>query len=110
MMSVQLMFNEGMLVPYTNAKCKWCGKAFFKTANKTCYCSDRCRTLALREQKAEYQRKRRKLIRDGVIVAPNERASNDIGTGFIGEHMQDDFDDEYGVIQREFRRLRIRRK
>ena len=109
MLTVQLMFNDGVLVPFTNAKCKYCGKPFFKTANKTCYCSDRCRNLAIKEQKAEYQRKRRKLIREGVLIS-NEKASNDIGTGFIGEHKQDDFEEEYGVIQRELRRLRIRRK
>ena len=109
MISVENFLCDGVMVPFSNAKCKYCGKPFFKTANRTCYCSDRCRSLALREQKAEYQRKRRKLIRDGVLVAPNERSSNDVGTGFIGEHKQDDFDDEYGVIQRELRRLRIRR-
>ncbi|MBO7443693.1 MAG: hypothetical protein J6T69_02605 [Methanobrevibacter sp.] len=97
------------MVPFSNAKCKYCGKRFYKTANKTCYCSDRCRTLALREQKAEYQRKRRKLIRDGVLVAPNEKASNDIGTGYIGEHRNEDELEELNVIRRELRRLRIKR-
>ena len=102
-------FSDGVMVPFSNAKCKYCGKRFYKTANKTCYCSDRCRTLALREQKAEYQRKRRKLIRDGVLVAPNEKASNDIGTGYIGEHRNDDELEELNVIRRELRRLRIKR-
>ena len=109
MISVENFLCDGVMVPFSNAKCKYCGKPFFKTANRTCYCSDRCRSLALREQKAEYQRKRRKLIRDGVLVAPNERASNDIGTGFIGEHRNDDDLEELNVIQRELRRLRIRR-
>lgn len=109
MVSIENFLCDGVLVPFSNAKCKYCGKPFFKTANRTCYCSDRCRTLALREQKAEYQRKRRKMIRDGVLVAPNEQVSNDIGTGFIGEHRNYDDLEEWNIISRELRRLRIRR-
>ena len=49
------------------------------------------------------------MIRDGVLVAPNEKASNDIGTGYIGEHRNEDELEELNVIRRELRRLRIKR-
>ena len=106
MMTVQLMFEEGLLVPFTNAVCKYCGKKFFKTANKTCYCSDRCRKFALREQKAKYQRERRKQIREGKL-ASNE--SKYVGTGFLSQHRQEDFSDEMEAILKEFKHLRLRR-
>ena len=104
-MSVKIIFKEGVMVPFTNAKCKYCGKPFFKTANKTCYCSDRCRSLALKEQKAKYQRKRRKRIRNGEI-ASNE--SKYVGTGFLSHHKQEDDDKEHQAIRKEMKRLRIR--
>ena len=103
-MSVQLMFNEGGLVPFTNAVCKYCGKEFFKTSNKTCYCSDRCRNLALREQKAKYQRERRRKIRNGVIVS-NE--SSYVGTGFLSHKKRDNEEDELAAIRKEMKRLKV---
>lgn len=39
-------------------KCYVCGKEFISSANKAKYC-DKCRIIALRKQKAEYQRKYR---------------------------------------------------
>ena len=106
MMTVQLMFNDGVMVPFTNAICKYCGKKLFKTANKTCYCSDRCRNLALKEQKARYQRERRKRIRHGELVS-NE--SKYVGTGFLSQHRQEDYDQEMEAILKEMKRLKIRR-
>lgn len=100
-MTVQMMLKEGVMVPFTNAKCKYCGKRFYKTANKTAYCSDRCRSLALKEQKAKYQRKRRKMIREGVIVS-NE--SEYVGTGFLSQHKQDDDEKERKAIKKELKR------
>lgn len=105
MITVQMMFSEGVLVPFTNATCKYCGEKFYKTANKTCYCSDRCRTLALREQKAKYQRKRRKMIRDGELVS-NE--SEYVGTGFLSHRRQKDFDKEIKALEKEMKRLKIK--
>lgn len=50
-------------------KCKYCGKEFKKMHNREMYCSDKCRYNALREQKATYQRNRRKLIREGILIS-----------------------------------------
>ena len=106
MMSVQLMFNDGVMVPFTNARCKYCGKPFFRTHKNTCYCSDRCRNLALKEQKAKYQRERRKKIRNGEIVS-NE--SKYVGTGFLSHKRQESFEDEMKALEKELKRLRIKR-
>lgn len=107
--TVQMMFaiGEPILKPYTNTICKYCGKPFYKEHNKTCYCSDECRLNALREQKAEYQRKRRKLINKGVLVS-NEKEY--IGTQFLSQHRQEDFEDEYESIQKEMKRLKLLRR
>lgn len=105
--NVQTMFKDGLLVQYTNAECKWCGKKFFKEHNKQMYCCDFCRSQALKEQKARYQRKRRKDIRDGVLVS-NE--NNYVGTGFLSQHRQEDFDDELAALEKEMRRFKIFRR
>lgn len=90
---------------YTNAKCKYCGKPFFKTHHSIVYCSDTCRTYALREQKAKYQRKRRKLINTGELVSNENKY---LGTQFLSGHRQSDFSKEYSAIRKEMRRLRLR--
>ena len=100
-------FLDGVLVPFTNATCKYCGKKFYKTANKTCYCSDRCRRLAIREQKARYQRERRKRIRNGELVSNENKY---VGTGFLSHHRQDDDEAEYEAILKEMKRLKINKK
>ena len=89
--------------PYYPNKCKWCGKPFKKTHNRQEYCSEECFRFARLEQKAIYQRKRRKLINNGILVS-NE--SQYIGTGFLSEHCQDDFDKEYESIQKELKRIK----
>lgn len=103
---INIKIEDGIMVPFTNAICKYCGKPFYKAANKTCYCSDRCRNLALKEQKAKYQQKRRKLIRDGELVS-NETAY--VGTGYLSANRQEDFKDEEKAIVKELKRLRIRK-
>jgi len=106
LMNVQLMFLDGVLVPYKNKKCKYCGKPFIKTANRQVYCSERCRSLALKEQKAKYQRSRRKRIREGELVSNETKY---VGTGFLSQHRQEDFNDEMLALEKEMRRLKIRK-
>lgn len=89
--------------PYYPNKCKWCGKPFEKTHNRQEYCSDRCFRFARLEQKAVYQRKRRKMINDGELIS-NE--SKHLGTGFLGEHCHDDPKKEYESIQKELKRIK----
>lgn len=111
MITKQLMFtNGGQLISYKDCICQYCGKPFLKKYRTEKYCSDECRTLALQDQKAEYQRKRRKQIKEGVLVS-NE--NNHIGTNFLSEHPHTDEDGdvdeekEYDAIQKELKRLKL---
>lgn len=103
-MTVQTMFsNGGILIPLTNAICKYCGKPF-KKVHKRCYCSDECRLNALREQKAKYQRERRKRIRNGELVSMETEY---VGTGFLSENRRESFDEEMKALEKEKKRLGI---
>ena len=66
------------------------------------YETEECFHFARLEQKAIYQRKRRKLINNGVIVS-NE--SRHLGTGYLSEHCHEDHDKEYESIQKELKRI-----
>lgn len=50
-------------------KCKYCGKRFIKFQNKTLYCSTECKCKSTQDNKAKYQRKRRKHIREGHLIS-----------------------------------------
>ena len=106
MCGVQLMFTKDMasMEPYTNYTCKYCGKPFLKKHNREMYCSDDCRLKAHQDQDAAYQRKKRRLIQKGVIVS-NEREY--IGTQFLSQHRQQDFDEEFAAIRKEMKRLKL---
>ena len=84
------------------SKCKYCGRIFIKFENKTCYCRDACRTWAKKEQKAAYQQKRRKLIKEGVLIS-NE--NNRLGTTFLSEHRNPDFNVERNNLRNEAERI-----
>lgn len=86
------------------SKCKYCGRIFIKFENRTCYCREACRTWALKEQKAKYQQKRRKDIRDGVLIS-NE--NNKLGTTFLSEHRNVDFNIELNNIRKEAGRIGV---
>ncbi len=86
------------------SRCKYCGTKYVKIANKTAFCSDECRCKSKQDSKARYQRKRRKLIRDGELVS-NE--NNYVGTGFLSKHRRTNFKDEYLSILKEKRRIGV---
>lgn len=96
---------EGEKVYPHQVKCAWCGKTFIRHYKTVKYCSDECRTHALREQKAIYQRKRRKSINDGVLCS---KESQYIGTGFLSQNRRESFDDEYMAVRKELKRLKIK--
>lgn len=104
-MGVQLMFTRDMtMVPYTNYTCKYCGKPFLKKHNKEMYCSDECRIKAHQDQDAEYRRRRRKLINDGVIISNENKY---VGTGFLSHRKQKTEEDEIAAIRKEMKRLKL---
>ena len=87
------------------SKCKYCGTTYTKTENKTMYCSDKCRHKSKQDSKAKYQRKRRKLIKDGILIS-NER--NYIGTGLLSKHANNNFKKEHESILKECRRIGVK--
>lgn len=103
MTSVQLTLNGEV---YYKNKCKYCGKGFNKTENKQLYCSNSCRAKARKEQKAAYQRRRRKLIREGVLIV-KDTEKPPLGSGFLGTRRHTDFAREYRAIQNEKKRLKL---
>lgn len=108
MVSVQMTLENK---PVYNSTCKWCGKGFNKSypQNRVMYCSDECRHYALLEQKAKYQRKRRKLARDGVIIiSDKEKGCTTYNSNFLSEHRHSDFGREQRAIEREMKRLKIK--
>jgi len=104
MTTVQTTLDGEKVYPH-QVKCAWCGKTFIRHYKTVKYCSDECRAHALREQKAIYQRKRRKSINDGVLCS-NE--SQYIGTGFLSQNRRESFDDEYMAVRKELKRLKIK--
>ena len=92
---------------YTNATCKYCGKPYMKTRKHRKYCSHKCYHYARLEQKARYQRKRRKLIREKELIS-NE--NNFVGTTYLSQHRRNDFEDEYKALQKELQRISLKPK
>lgn len=55
--------------PKDSMKCKYCGKEFIKKHNRQMYCSKECKCKSTQDNKAKYQRKRRKLINKGELIS-----------------------------------------
>ncbi len=50
-----------LVISNNRKKCAICGKSFISSANKAKYC-DKCKIIAIRKQKAEYQQKYRSRV------------------------------------------------
>ena len=87
------------------SKCTYCGRSYIKLQNRTCLCSDDCRIKSTQDSKAKYQRKRRRLIREGVLLT-NE--SNYVGTGFLSKHANKNFKIEHSHVLKEIKRIGIK--
>lgn len=86
--------------------CNWCGKKYIKQHHSERYCSDICRKDARGHQsrmKAHrwYHAHKHELT---------EKQRWGLGSGTLGGHMHDDFEKEQTVIQKEFTRLRLKRR
>lgn len=87
-------------------KCSWCGKYFIKKHHSEKYCSDTCRKEARVEQSRHkshrwYHRHKHEL---------SEKQRWGLGSGLLGQHRTEDFEEEYLKIQNEFRWLHLRKK
>ena len=88
------------------AHCSYCGKPFIKVHNRSTLCSYKCKVKSTQDAKAQYQRKRRKDIREGNLIV---RDKQQIGTStvLLSKGIKDDFEEEHLVILREKRRVGI---
>lgn len=84
-------------------KCKWCGKPFTKEHNRQEYCTKECAYYARLEQKARYNRKYR--------LNYKSRKSDSywgMGSGALGSHREESFDEEHEAVRKEFKRLKLK--
>ena len=86
--------------------CAWCGCKFIKKHHSEKYCSDKCRNDARGQQSRNkahrwYHKHKHELT---------EKQRWGLGSGTLGSHMHSDFEKEQSVIQKEFSRLKIKRK
>ena len=91
--------------PYYPNKCKWCGKPFEKQHNRQEYCSEECARYARLEQKSKYNQKYR--------LKYKSRKSDSywgLGSGSLGSHCKESFDEEQEAIHKEFKHLKLRRR
>ena len=85
-------------------KCRRCGKLFIKFENRSTLCSDKCKNYNTQDNKAKYQRKRRKLINDGFLVS-NETKQIGTSTVRLSKSIKSDWEEEHSVILAEKRRV-----
>jgi len=83
----QIKLKDGTIqTQFYTYKCRYCGKTFIKTENKTMYCSENCKRKTTQDNKAKYQRKRRKSIREGHLIS-NE--TQKLGTTYFPKKIGD---------------------
>lgn len=80
--------------------CKYCGRPFIKTHNRTVYCSNECRQYSDKEHTSKRVRR---------FYKKHGRKDNKwLGTGTLGAHCHKDWDYELLMITREKKRLKIK--
>lgn len=109
--SVQQCFTDDFqLVPFFDGRCAYCGRPFHKNHNKNLFCSDDCALNRLREQKAEYQRKRRLLVKRKILILQENQK---YGLGSYGTsncaHRKKSFEEEKESIHNEMKRLKLKK-
>lgn len=68
-----------------------------------------CRIEARKDQKAKYQRKRRRLVQQGVlIVTDREKGNLFYNSNYLSQHRYKDFNREQKAIERELKRLKLK--
>lgn len=82
-------------------KCEWCGNPFHKTHNRQMYCSKECATNAKKEQDRHHWLKWFYKNKDHLY-------ETQLGTRSLGPHREEDFEEEYKIIQKELKRLGLK--
>ena len=82
-------------------KCEWCGNPFHKTHNRQMYCSKECATNAKKEQDRRHWLKWFYKNKDHLY-------ETQLGTRSLGPHREEDFEEEYKIIQKELKRLGLK--
>lgn len=98
-------FKDGTIqMEFYISICHYCGKPFVKIHNRTTLCSYECKVKSTQDNKARYQRNRRKLINKGVLIS-NE--TNQLGTStvLLSKNIKSDFEEERNVILKEKKRV-----
>ena len=85
------------------SKCKYCGREYIKKENRQTLCSTNCKHKSTQDNKAAYQRKRRRLINQGIIIS---QETEKIGTVYFPEKIGD-WDEEIILIKKIKRRTGI---
>lgn len=88
------------------SKCKYCGRSFIKVENRSSLCSYKCRVKSTQDNKAKYQRKRRKAINNGSLIV---RDKEQLGTStvLLSKSIKPTFEEEHSVILKEKQRVGI---
>lgn len=83
----QIQYPDGSIqTQFYKSTCKYCGRTFIKFENKTQYCTPECACKSTQDNKARYQRKRRKQINNGTLIS-NENKK--LGTTYFPKKIGD---------------------
>lgn len=87
-------------------KCRWCGKIFTRTKNseRRFFCSEKCRKEM--ELKNNRDRQYRYYNRWKHSIRKDSKKYS-LGTGRLGKHPRENFEDEKNVVKKEKKRLGI---
>lgn len=88
------------------AKCKCCGSNYIKSSNKQAYCCDECRMTVRRQQLRNASH--RYYHKHKHEWGHNSVRRYGVGSGTLGPHAREDFDQEHTIIQKELVRLRLK--
>ena len=86
--------------------CNYCGRPFIKVENRSTLCSYKCKVKSTQDNKAKYQRKRRKAINDGSLIVQDKQQLG-TSTVLLSKSIKSSFEEEHAVILREKRRVGI---
>lgn len=82
-------------------QCNWCGKTYTPRVGHQLYCSPQCRKYSDQEHTLHRVRKFRKKYHNVL----NQLSYQNLGTGGLGQHRDNDFEEEQRKIRQEMKVL-----